>query len=62
MVRVQAKRSETKRPPPPEDPPGDAPKTPWDTYEPQKRQCLKKYTAPEAFHWCVRTCLLGPIA
>ena len=49
--------------------PGYAPGTPegrpWDptdSYGPQKRQYLDKYTAPEAFDCCVRTCSSGPIA
>ena len=46
----------------PWDPRGAPLGPPWEPHGPQKYQYLNKYTAPEAFDCCVRTCLLLPIA
>ena len=42
--------------------PGGPPGTPMGPLTDNKRSDFDKYTAPEALHCCVRTCLLGPIA
>ena len=43
-------------------PPRDAPRTPRNSYGPQKQPYLEKYTALEALDCCVQNCLLAPIA
>ena len=46
-------------------PPGDAPGTSresWDPPRTKNRTYLSKSTTPEALDCCVQTCLLGPIA